>query len=358
MNATSDAWSESRPQDVSDTELMESICENERDHEHMVGKSGRQVKFNRFALMIIVGLLMVVASYAQSFDPRDLQGTWTNATITPFERPAELGDREFLTENEIRELEARSAANRVDRAPQAGDVGNYNQFWFDSGTKVVKTRRTSLVVEPKNGRVPVKQEAEAKRDYNAAHNSDSYEFMSIWDRCITRGVPAGMFPAGYNNAYQIMQTPDSVIILSEMIHEARIIPLDGRPHLPSNTKQWNGDSRGRWEGNTLVVDTTNYNDKGWIGTSASTGRIKGIPQSESLHVVERLTRVDRDTINYEVTITDPKYFMQPWKVSIPLNRDPEYRIYEYACQEGNHAVEKVLSVGRTREKNQAAKSQN
>jgi hypothetical protein len=314
------------------------------------------VKFNRFVLIPAVALLMAVSLNAQSFDPRDLQGIWTNPTITPFERPVELGDKEFLTENEIKDLEARAAANRVDRTPQAGDVGNYNQFWFDSGSKVVKSRRTSLVVEPKNGRVPLKPEAEAKRDYNAAHNSDSYEYMSIWDRCITRGVPAGMFPAGYNNAYQIMQTADSIVILYEMIHEARIIPLDGRPHLPAGVKQWNGDSRGRWEGNTLVIDTTNYNDKGWIATSAPTGRVKGIPQSESLHVVERLTRLDRDTINYEVTINDPKSFTQPWKVAMPLNRDPDYKIFEYACQEGNHAVENVLSGGRAADKAQASKS--
>src|SRR5215510_4057345 len=302
------------------------------------------------AFILAVGLFAGMPLCAQSFDPRDLQGTWTNATITPFERPLELGDKEFLTGKEIKDLEARSAANRVDRPPQQGDVGSYNQFWFDSGSKVVKTRRTSLVVEPKNGRVPLKPEAEAKRDYNAAHNSDSYEYMSIWDRCITRGVPAGMFPAGYNNAYQIMQAPGYVVIFYEMIHEARIIPIDRSSHLPPNVKMWNGDSVGRWEGNTLVVDTTNYNGKGWIATSAATGRIKGIPQSEALHVIERLTRVDRDTINYEVTISDPTFYTQPWKVAMPLTRDPDYRIFEYACQEGNHAVENILSGGRAAEK--------
>jgi hypothetical protein len=271
-----------------------------------------------YPFVLTLALVTAMPLHAQSFDPRDLQGVWTNATITPFERPLELGDKEFLTENEIKELESRSAANRVDA--------------------------------PKNGRVPLKPEAEAKRDYNAAHNSDSYEYMSVWDRCITRGVPAGMFPAGYNNAYQILQVPGSVVILYEMIHEARVIPLDGRPHLPASVKMWNGDSIGRWEGNTLVVDTTNYNDKGWIATSAATGRIKGIPQSEALHVVERFTRVDRDTINYEVTISDPNFYTQPWKVAIPLTRDPNYRIFEYACQEGNHAVENVLSGGRAAEK--------
>jgi len=131
----------------------------------------------------------------------------------------------------------------------------------------------------------LKASAEAKRDYDLEHNSDSWEHMSVWDRCITRGVPAGMFPAGYNNAYQIVQIPGYFVLLYEMIHEARVIPVDGSGHLPQNIRQWNGDSRGHWEGNTLVVDTTNYNGKGWIATSAATGRIKGIPQSEALHVV-------------------------------------------------------------------------
>jgi len=295
-------------------------------------------------------LLASVPLLGQSFDRRDLQGIWTNATITPFERPVALGDKEFLTEKEAKDLESQTAASQVDRPPAPGDTGSYNRFWFDSGTKVVGSRRTSLVIEPKNGRVPVKPEAEAKRDYDTAHNADAPEYMSVWDRCITRGVPGGMFPAGYNNAYQIVQIPGYVVILYEMIHEARIIPMDGRPHLPSSIKLWNGDSRGRWEGDTLVIDTTNYNDKGWIGTSAATGRIKGIPQSEALHVVERFTRVDRNTINYEVTIEDSNVFTGPWKVSIPLVRDPEYAIFEYACQEGNHAVGNILRGGRTLER--------
>jgi hypothetical protein len=303
-------------------------------------------------MKIIVALLFAAAPLAaqSTFSPRDLQGTWTGATITPFERPDELAGKEFLTDKEAKEFESRAADNRVDRAPKEGDTGSYNQFWFDSGTNVVKSHRTSLVVEPKDGKVPVRPEAEAKRDYNAAHNADSYEYMSVWDRCITRGVPGGMFPAGYNNAYQIVQVPGYVVILYEMIHNTRIIPMDGRPHLPSGVKLWDGDSRGHWEGNTLVIDSTNYNDKGWIATSAATGRIKGIPQSEALHVVERFTRVDRNTINYEVTIDDPNMYTKPWKVAISLNRETNYQIYEYACQEGNHAVENVLSGGRAAEK--------
>jgi len=279
----------------------------------------------------------------------DLQGVWTNATITPFERPAQLAGKAYLTEQEAAELEKQSAKSKVDRPPSAGDVGNYNQVWFDSGTKVVGTRQTSLVMEPANGLVPVKPAAEAKRDYDLAHISDSYEHMSIWDRCITRGVPGRMFPAGYNNAYQIVQSAGNIVIMSEMIHDARVIPLDGRAHAPKDVRAWDGDSRGHWEGNTLVVGTTNYNGKGWIATSAATGRIKGIPQSEALHVVERFTRVAEGTIRYEVTIDDPNVYTQPWKVVIPLTRDPEYVLYEYACQEGNQAVENILRGGRAKD---------
>jgi hypothetical protein len=280
----------------------------------------------------------------------DLQGIWTNATITPFERPAQFKDKAFLTDAEIELVERQAATRRdEDAPPRAGDVGNYNQFWFDSGERVVSTKRTSLVIDPADGRVPLRPEAEAARDYNAAHERDSYDFMSVWDRCITRGVPGGMFPAGYNNAYQIIQPPGYFVLHYEMIHEARIIPVDGRPHLPGQVRLWNGDSRGRWEGTTLVVETTNYNAKGWIATSAAGGRIKGIPQTESLHVIERFTPVDPNTIDYSATLDDPKMFTRPWTVSIPLHRDSAYRIYEYACHEGNRAVEGVLRGERARE---------
>ena len=282
----------------------------------------------------------------------DLQGVWTNATLTPFERPASLHDKAVLTKAEAEAIERQAASRRDDdSAPaRAGDVGTYNQFWTDSGNQVVTTLRTSLVTDPPDGRVPLRPEAEARRDYNSAHEGDSYNFMSVWDRCITRGVPAGMFPAGYNNAYEIVQTPGFVTIHYEMIHEARVIPMDGRPHLPSSVRSWNGDSRGRWEGTTLVVDTTNYNDKGWIATQAAAGRIKGVPQSEALHVVERFTPVDPTTIMYEATIDDPAMYTRPWTVSIPLHRDPTYQIYEYACHEGNQAIPNMLSGHRYEER--------
>jgi len=281
----------------------------------------------------------------------DLQGVWINPTLTPFERPAALKDKAVLTAAEAAEIEKRAAERRSEEGPPAaGDVGTYNQFWTDSGDKVVSTRQTSLVVDPPDGRVPLKPEAEARRDYNHAHEGDSYTFMSVWDRCITRGIPSGMFPAGYNNAYQIIQTKDYITIQYEMIHEMRVIPLDGRPHLPKTVRLWNGDSRGHWEGSTLVVDTTNFSDKGWIATQAAAGWIKGIPQSERLHVVERFTPLDANTIEYKATIEDPDYYTRPWTVSIPLHRDRQYQIYEYACHEGNHAVAGILAGARVKEK--------
>jgi hypothetical protein len=207
-------------------------------------------------------------------------------------------------------------------------------------------RRRSMVVEPADGRVPVRPWAEAKRDYDLARVNDAPEHETPWVRCITRGVPGGMFPAGYNNGYQILQIPGYVVILYEMIHEARIIPLDGRPHVGSNVRTWTGDPRGRWEGNTLVVETTNFNDKGSIATSAATGRIRGIPHSDQLRVTERFTVRDDKTIDYEVTIEDPKVYTAPWKVALPLTRDDNYRMFEYACHEHNMSLTNELAGGR------------
>ncbi len=284
----------------------------------------------------------------------DLQGIWTNATITPLERPKALAGKAVLTEAEAAELEKQIAQQRV-KSDTFGSLesGSYNQFWYDSGTKVLSTRQTSLVVDPPDGRVPVRPSAEARRDYNAAHNADSYEFMSRWDRCITRGVPGSMFPAGYNNAYQIVQTPGYVAIAHEMIHDVRIIPIDlnstggDKPlGLSVGGGTWMGDSRGRWEGDTLVIETSNFNNKGWISTSAASGRIKGIPHTDQLKLVERLTRVAKDTIRYSVTIEDPEIYTSPWTVSFPLTEDPDYRIYEYACHEGNYALENILRGAR------------
>ena len=254
----------------------------------------------------------------------DLQGTWVNFDSTPFETPA--------------------PAPGPGNNPGVGPPEHWANH--DSPTSA---RRPSMVVDPPDGRVPVLPWAESKRDYDLAHLGDSWVHETPWVRCITRGIPGGMFPAGYNNGYRIMQTPGFVVIVYEMLHESRIIPIDGRPHVGQNIRLWNGDPRGHWEGQTLVVETTNYNDRGSIATSAATGRIRGIPQSDALHVVERFTRVDAKTINYEVTIDDPKVYAKPWKVALPLNQDPNYQMYEYACHEGNYAIPNELSGGRAQD---------
>jgi hypothetical protein len=283
----------------------------------------------------------------------DLQGIWTNATLTPLERPRSLGSRRYLTEAEAVAIEQDAAKRRAtaDDNLKPGDIGSYNEFWFDSGSSILPTRQTSLVVDPPDGRVPLRAEAEARRDANFRRSTDHPEFMSMWDRCISRGSPGWIIPAGYNNAYQIVQTPGYVVIHAEMIHDARIIPTTGGAPLPASVQLLDGDSRGHWEGDTLVVETTNFTDRNWIATSAASGRIKGIPQSTKLKIVERFTRVAVDRIDFEARIEDPEFFTQPWTLAFPLTRDDEYRIYEYACHEGNKAMEGILRGARYQERN-------
>ena len=286
-------------------------------------------------------------AYRTPWGDPDLSGLWTNPTITPFERPSSMEGKPSLTPEEVAALEADTAAARArsDANPRPGVVGAYNQFWLDSGTRVVESGQTSLVVDPPDGRVPTRPKAEATRDYNLAHVGDSYAHMSVWDRCLSRGVPGSMFPAGYNNAYRFLQIPGYVVIVYEMIHDVRLIPIDDRPHVSERIRLWMGDSRAHWEGDTLVVETTNYNDRGWIASSAAGGRVKGIPVSEQLHVVERFTRVDDDTLLFEVTVRDPEMYTAPWTVSMPMMADPGYEMFEYACHEGNTAVPNILLGG-------------
>jgi hypothetical protein len=254
----------------------------------------------------------------------DIQGTWVNFDSTPFEAPG------------------------VQQVVSNPDV-NPPSHWGEADRAKGAARR-SMVVDPPDGHVPVLAWAEAKRDYDIAHVGDSWVHETPWVRCITRGFPAGMFPAGYNNAYQIMQAPGLVVIMSEMIHETRIIPIDGSPHIGSGIQQWNGDSRGRWEGNTLVVETTNFNDKGSIATSAATGRMRAVPQTSAMRVVERFTPVAPNTIAYQVTIEDSKAYAKPWTVALPLNRDEKYEMFEYACHEGNLSIPNELRAGRAEDK--------
>jgi len=333
------------------------------DYNSCVSISSRRM---RLVALLVVVLASPAAAQTAASKPwtatmpdgkPDLEGVWTNATLTPLERPARFAGRAVMTEAEAAELESQAvtsfeqqAADRAQAAaaPRAGAaVGSYNQaVWADPDRKVVATRQTSLVVDPPDGRVPLRPEAERQRSTRAAQETDSYEFMNPFDRCITRGVPGGLFPAGYNNAYQILQTPGYVVIVSEMIHEARIIPTDGRPHRAEGPRSMTGESIGRWEGDTLVVDTTNYDDKGSIATASTAGRIRGIPQSEALHVVERFRRVDAGSISYTVTIEDPSVYTAPWTVSMPLVKDDDYRIYEFACHEANYAVGNMLRGAR------------
>ena len=263
----------------------------------------------------------------------DMQGIWTNYTSTPFEVPDESDKPDFY-------------AGDVDGT---GRGTGPSSFLNDTSDRKL-TKARSLVVDPPSGRVPIMPWAEEVRNYRLTHIQDDWVNFTPWERCITRGVPGGIFPAGYGSGYQILQGPGYVAIVYEMIHEARMIPIDGRPHLGSSFRLWNGDSRGRWEGNTLVVDITGYNDKGTVATNVATQRVRAIPQSEQLHAVERFTRVDENTINYEVTIEDPKVFTSPWKVAMPLHREPDYQMFEYACHEGNRAVPNTLSGGRARDK--------
>ena len=249
----------------------------------------------------------------------DLRGIWTNYDPTPFERP---------TPGEV-------AAERLAVSTQ--------DWLVQDGPK--SPRRPSMVIDPPDGKVPLRPEAAAKRDALMALPSDSLIRYGPWERCITRGVPGSLFPGAYNNGHQIVQTASHVVIHSEMIHEARVIPLDGRPHLSPALRSWEGDSRGRWEGDTLVVDTTNFNGKGWIITNAAGGAMRGIAQTEACHVVERFKRVDANTIQYEATIDDPAIYTRPWTVAFPLNRDDRYQLFEYACHEGNEALGNMLRLG-------------
>ena len=281
-------------------------------------------------------------------DP-DLQGIWTGSTLTPLERPRDLAGKEFLSEEEAAALEQRADQNRfVERVPQDGDPGTYNQIWFDPGTRIVPDRRTALIVDPPEGRIPYTPEMR-ERDrlqgvYRASGARNSWVDVDTGERCLTDGVP--MFWLGYNPNHQIVQTPEHVVILHEMFRDRRIIPLASRrPH--GSIRQWNGDLRGRWEGDTLVVESTHFVDKTddrW----AATWRMP----TDTMHLVERFTRVDADTLEYEFTLTDPAKFTRPWSVRIPLTTNQAARgvtqgpLYEYACHEGNYSIANVLSGAR------------
>jgi hypothetical protein len=322
-----------------------------------------------FFTVLVVGVGMVATpaagqGAADAWEPPrtadgrpDLQGVWANNSATPLERPDQLADRTSLTAEEVAELQERADTlfngetdaafgDSVFRAALAGDgdhesydrtTGNYNHFWiverdFDE--------RTSLVVDPPDGKIPpltseAQSLSEARREYRRDHPADSWEDRSNSDRCITYGVPR--LGAGYNSYFQLIQSSDYVVVIQEMIHEARIIPVDG-PDLDPNVRQYMGSSRGHWEGDTFVVETTNFSPK-------SSFRGAG----ENLTMVERFARVGPDTLRWDVTVSDPTTWTSPWTAQLRLSKSPD-AIFEYACHEGNYSMEGILAGHRAEER--------
>jgi hypothetical protein len=278
----------------------------------------------------------------------DIQGVWTFATITPLERPADLAGKAFFTEAEVAAYEkdvlARTNRDRRD-GPADTDVGRaYNDFWWDSGSRIVPTRRTSLIIDPPDGKIPALTPAAQKRaaertEATRLHGYDGPENRPLQERCLswtTAGPP--ILPSAYNNNIRIVQGSGYVALLNEMVHDVRVIPLDARPHLPQNVRLWLGDSRGHWEGNTLVVDTTNFTDR---------TNFRGADQN--LHLIERFTRTADNQLMYQFTVDNETAFTKSWTVELPMSisKDP---MFEYACHEGNYSLENVLAGARAGEK--------
>ena len=313
----------------------------------------------RHLVLLLAGILVVslapAPAAAQNEMPRtawgapDLQGIWDFRTITPMERPEELGDQEFLTAEEAANLE-QATVDRNEQLLQAearrteagGNVGAYNNFWMDRGTRTVSNRRTSLIVDPPNGRVPpVTADGQARKDAVAVRRGRPAfgpEDRSIGERCLL-GFNAGppMEPRAYNNHAQLFQTPDHVVILNEMVNDSRIIPLDGRDHLSEDVTQWRGDSRARWEGDTLVVETRNFH------TDTAFSERQG--SSPDMLLTERFTRIDDETLLYAATMDDPSTWTQPWTFEVTMFRTDE-PVYEYACHEGNIGMDGILAGAR------------
>ena len=327
----------------------------------------------RFGAAALAALLVVPAAAAAQDAPRtpwgdpDLQGTYTNKTITPLERPEALGDKEFLTDEEV----AAQEQARVDRnqellvAPPrrtvaGGNVGGYNNFWLDGGTR--PTGRTSLISDPSNGRLPARtaEAADRKMAHDAAFPVegpfDSWEDLELNDRCLVWSAGPPMLPSAYNNNFMIMQTPGYVAIYVEMIHDFRIIPVDGRAHVPTSIRQWHGDARGRWEGDTLVVETTNLRR-----TEANAGAVGGDPvllrmangrDDDTITVTERFTRTGPGTVHYDFTVEDPTHWEQSFSGEFPFTTFPADELpylFEYACHEGNYSMTNILGGERARE---------
>jgi hypothetical protein len=332
--------------------------------------------------LFLLGITLPLTAQKTPWGDPDLQGTWTSDDTlgVPMERPVTYGDRLYLTEDELKDREKRveqskqrienpsneshspakaqldaeakgaapaSSARGVDAAPVPGQFGEYARR---------PSKQTSQIIEPANGRIPsLTAEGKAKQAEMAAKRGktpETWTDWSIYDRCISRGVAGSILPVVYGNGLEIVQTPGYVAIRYEMVHDARIIPTDGRAHLPASVRSYMGDPVGHWEGNTLVVETTNFNDKMGIGANGG-----GIPQSEDMKLTERFTRVSDNTVNYELTVDDPKTYTAPWKIGFPITHEPGYQLFEYACHEGNMAMRNMIT-GTIAEKAAAAAKKN
>jgi hypothetical protein len=291
-------------------------------------------------------------------DP-DLQGTWTTDDFigVPIEGPLDLGDTRVLSEaewaaREARQREARQSAPAAAPNPAAGT--GPPAHWGESARRVI--RQTSFVVDPPDGRIPAvtpdAQRRAAPRDRGSFGDGPFNTFTDFtnFDRCISRGVVGSMLPRPYGNGLDIVQAPGVVAIRHEMIHETRVIPLDGRPHLGPGIRQYIGDSRGRWEGDTLVVETTGFTDEMSIGFNGN-----GLRHSEAMRLVERFTRVDAETIEWEVRIDDPKTYTAPFTMALLITSHPGYQVFEFACHEGNYGLPNILSGARADEAAAAAR---
>jgi hypothetical protein len=288
-------------------------------------------------------------------DP-DIQGIWNNVTATRLERPDDLGDQEVLTDEDAAAYSQQIAAERAEREAKPAEeharertgTGYAASIWFET-TDTLSGNRTSLLVDPADGHLPpltsvAAKVAEGERDARRDRPADTWWDRGPYERCVSRGLPGAMMPGFYNHNYQILQAPGYVVILVEMIHDVRIVPLDGRPHIESGMTQWLGDSRGRWEGTTLVVETTNL-------PHVDQRNVAVFGTSEQGRVIERFTRLDADTMDYQVTVDDLATFTAPWTASIPMTQI-EGPLFEYACHEGNYALPNILA-GHRREEAQA-----
>ena len=338
----------------------------------------RQLRAAALAGVVLMVFPTAAAGQAPLLTPDgqpDLQGVWDFRTMTPLERP-EGQERAFLSEEEAAQLEAGATARRAELLepsevrteplPAGGGglaVGGYNDFWLDYGTNVIGDRRTSLIVDPPDGRLPaltpegeaLRQEGSLWEDLpigrpvrvrSAGVGADHPEDRGLAERCLV-GFNSGppLMPSGYNNNMQLFQTPDHVVILTEMVHDARIIPLDGRPHLPASVRQWMGDSRGYWDGDTLVVETTNLTEHtGSFDPSA----MQAIGTGLTVTLTERFRRLNADTLLYEYTVDDPTIFTRPFSVAVPMRRNDE-PMFEYACHEGNYGLLNILRGARAQE---------